>query len=87
MNFAIWAEFAAGLINAVAAAAGADERSLRYLSLLSLGARARSLTDQDLAELKTKYEAEVAAGTPVTAAEIDELDARIAAASAKIQGS
>lgn len=87
MQYLIWFEFVARLATAIATAQGADPRALAYLSLLTAGARARTLTDADLTALKTKYEADVAAGTPVTAAQLAELDQRIAGVSAAIQAS
>lgn len=87
MNYLVWAELALKLALAVAISQGADPRALAYLNLLTAGARARTLTDADLTALKAKYEADVAAGTPVTAEQLAELDQRIAGVSAGIQAS
>lgn len=84
MNYLMWFELVTRLAGVVARESGAAPRELAYLSLLSSGVQTVALTDADLTDLKAKYEAEV--GTPVSVGELDDIAARIAARSARIQG-
>lgn len=84
MNYLMWADFVVNLAGVIARENGAAPRELAYLSLLSNAAQTVSLSDTELTELKAKYEAE--AGTPVSTGELDDIAARIAARSARIQG-
>lgn len=84
-NYLLWAQLITTLANSVAAANGADPRALAYLSLLTLGVRAGTLTDADLDTLKRQIEDDIAQGRPVTREQLDEIDARIQATSDAIQ--
>lgn len=86
MNWLLWLEFLTTLGGAVARSQGADDRSLRYLSVAGDLARATRASTEDLADLQAKYHEEVANDTPTTASELDAIAERIAARSAGIQG-
>jgi hypothetical protein len=86
MNFLPWLNLLTTMAQVVAEKNGAAPRELAYLSLLTQASTITSLTDGDLAELQAKYEAEVAADTPVTSADLDEIAARLKARSERIQG-
>lgn len=60
---------------------------MRYLNLASSLGAATMATDEDLRELREKYEAEVANDTPTAASELDTIAARIKARSVAIQAS
>lgn len=85
MNYLLWAHLVSTLASSVAAANGSDARALAYLSLLSLGLRAGSLTNADLQALKDQIEEDVDNERPVTREELNDIDARIKAASDAIQ--
>jgi len=85
MNYALWLEFLASVAGQVAAANGANPQAIAILNLLVAGSRAGALTDEELAALKSKYEAEVAGGAPVTAEDLSEIERRLLERSASIQ--
>ena len=85
MDFTLWLPLVTNLAGIVARESGVAPRELAYLQFLTNAANLVALTDADLAELKAKYEAEVAADTPTTASDLTELAERIAARSAGIQ--
>lgn len=86
MNYVVWAQFVGNLASIIARENGAAPRELAYLGLLTSATTIAALTDSDLSELKAKYEGEVAADTPTTAADLEAIAARIAARSERIQG-
>jgi hypothetical protein len=62
-----------------------DIRALGYLRVATGLAVGQQATDAELQALMDEYTAKVAAQTPTTAEELQELDARLAARSAAIQ--
>lgn len=87
MNYFLWLQTLVTFGTAVAESQGKDTRAVRYLNLTaSLGA-ATVATNEDLRELREKYEAEVANDTPTEASELDSIAARIKARSQAIQAS
>lgn len=85
MNYLAWIQLLTTLAETVAARKGAAPRELAYLSLLTQASTVVSLTDGDLADLKAKYDAEVASDAPVSPADLDEVAARLKARSERIQ--
>lgn len=77
--------FASRLFTTIARNQGRNDPELAYLDLLGNTALLTGMTEDDLAELKAKYESEVANGTPVTAADLEAIAARIRARSERIQ--
>ncbi|HEY0684776.1 MAG TPA: hypothetical protein VGD45_20735 [Steroidobacter sp.] len=87
MNFQLWFQFATSLATIVAQQSGRAPRELAYLQLLTNAATLAAITDEDLTELKARYELEVASDTPTTAADLLAVAERIEARGARIQSS
>lgn len=85
MNPLLLAQFVLDLAGIVAREKGVAPRELAYLSLITKGVDAFSMTDTDLTELKAKYEHEVAAGVPVSPEELEAIADRIKGRSERIQ--
>jgi len=85
MNFELWLQFATSLATVVAQQSGKAPRELAYLQLLTNAATLAAITDDDLAALRTTYEAEVAADYPTTADDLLAIAERIEARGARIQ--
>lgn len=87
MNYFLWLQTLVAFGTAVAESQGKDARAVRYLNLASSLGAATMATNEDLRELREKYEQEVANDTPTSASELDSIAARIAARSQAIQAS
>jgi len=86
MNFQLWLQFATSLATVIAQESGKAPREVAYLQLISSAATLAAITDEDLTELQAKYQAEVTADTPTTAADLLAIAARIEARGERIQG-
>lgn len=86
MNYLMWAQFIANLANTIAQANGAAPRELMYLGLLTRATTLVSMTDNDLTELKKKYEDEVANNVETSADDLYDIVDRIQARGDRIQG-
>lgn len=86
MNFQLWFQFATSLVTTIAEQTGKAPREIAYLQLLSNAATVAAMTDNDLTELKARYEGEVTADTPTTEADLLAIADRIQARGARIQG-
>lgn len=86
MNYLMWAGFVARLASTIAAANGNAPREVAYLALITNAAAIAAMTDDDLAQLAAKYEAEVAGGVATLPEELEAIAARIHARGERIQG-
>lgn len=86
MNYLLWAQFIANLANTIAQANGAAPREMLYLGMLTRATTLASMTESDLAELKQKYENEVANNVETSVDELYDLVDRIQARGERIQG-
>lgn len=85
MNFKLWLSIIESLATAYATSQGVDIRALGYLRVATGLVTGQQTTDAELQALIDEYKAKTANGTPTTAAELQELDARLAGRSAAIQ--
>lgn len=85
MNFALWLTIIDSFASAYATSQGKDVRALGYLRVATSLVTGQQATDSELQALMNEYSAKVANQTPTTAAELQELDARLAARSGAIQ--
>lgn len=85
MNLLAWLSFVQTLANAYATSQGKDVRALGYLRLITTAVTGQQATDSELQALMDEYSAKVTNQTPTTVEELQELDARLAAASSAIQ--
>lgn len=85
IDWSLWLNLATALAGAVARSEGKDERAVRYLGVAAEIGNSVHATNDDLAELQAKYDAEVANDTPTTASELGSIADRIKARSEQIQ--
>lgn len=85
MNFELWLQFATTLATVVAQQSGKAPREIAYLQLLTNAVTLAAITDDDLTDLRAKYEAELAADTPTDSADLLAIAERIEARGARIQ--
>lgn len=85
MNFTLWLTVIQSLADAYASSQGKDIRALGYLRVATGLGTGQQATDAELQALIDEYSAKVASQTPTTAAELQELDGRLAGRSAGIQ--
>jgi uncharacterized Rossmann fold enzyme len=86
MDLFAWLQFVQTLATAYATSQGKDIRALGYLRVITTAVTSQQVTDAEIKALMDEYSAKVASGAPTTSEELAELDARIDAASAAIQG-
>jgi hypothetical protein len=86
MNLFAWLTFVQSLATAYATSQGKDVRALGYLRVATNVVNGQRATDADLEALIGEYTEKVASGAPTTTEELAELDARLGATSAAIQG-
>lgn len=80
-----WLQFLQALALTYATSEGKDARALGYLNVALTLASTPRVTAADLYALMDEYKAKVANNVPTTAAELEELDQRLAALSQAIQ--
>lgn len=85
MNWFAWLQFMQALLLAYGTSQGKDVRALGYLKVAIALSMTPQVTDEALRALMEEYQAKVANQEPTSAAELEELDQRLADLSEGIQ--